>query len=343
VPGAVSCSRRRVPCAFVDEISGKHFLVDTGASFCILPHHSQSPTSGPRLFGPSGQLIPFWSEQFLHNCFQGRDFSWSFLLASVDFAIFGVDFLKHHGLLVDPAKCRLDDGQGASLAALQLPSPPTASVVTSLHTPVASVAQVNSTFLSPSVVAAYQRILLELPDLVNESKRLPPVSHQVVRHIVTTSPPIAARFRRLDGEKLQAAKAEFRQLKAHGIIQRSTSPWASPLHMVQKKDGSWRPLPLPIMMDFAAKAAGCTVFSKVDLRKGYHQIPVNPADVPKTAITTPFGLFEYKRLPFGLQNAGASFQRHMDRAIEQVEAAFAFVDDMLVCSMDHAAHQMHLR
>ncbi len=62
--------------------------------------------------------------------------------------------------------------------------------------------------------------------------------------------------------------------------------------------------PLPNMLDFAAKAAGCTVFSKIDLRKGYHQIPVNPADVQKTAITTPFGLFEYKRMPFGLRNAG---------------------------------------
>jgi cytoskeleton-associated protein 5 len=76
--------------------------------------------------------------------------------------------------------------------------------------------------------------------------------------------------------------------------------------MVQKKDGSWRPCgdfhrqnvvtapdvyPLHNMLDFAAKAAGCTVFSKVDLRKGYHQIPVNPADVPKTAIFTPFSLF----------------------------------------------------
>jgi hypothetical protein len=133
----------------------------------------------------------------------------------------------------------------------------------------------------------------------------------------------------LDGEKLEAAKAEFQQLEADGIVQRSTSPWASPLHMVQKKDGTWRlcgdfrrlnvvteldVYPLPNMMDFAAKAAGCTVFSKVDLRKGYNQIPVNPADVPKTAITTPFGLFEYKRLPFGLRNAGASFQRHMDHA-----------------------------
>jgi predicted aspartyl protease len=108
----------------VDEISGKRFLVDTGASFCILPHHSQSPTSGPRLFGPSGQLIPCWGEQLLHVRFQGRDFSWPFLLAAVEFPILGVDFLKHHGLLVDPAKCRLVDGQGASLAALQLPARP---------------------------------------------------------------------------------------------------------------------------------------------------------------------------------------------------------------------------
>ena len=53
------------------------------------------------------------------------------------------------------------------------------------------------------------------------------------------------------------------------------------------------------MLDFTAKAAGCTVFTKIDLRKGYHQIPVNPADVPKTAIVTPFGLFEYLRMGFG--------------------------------------------
>ncbi len=120
-------------------------------------------------------------------------------------------------------------------------------------------------------------------------------------------PPIASKFRKLDGEKLAAAKAEFKQLEEEDIIQRSTSPWSSPLHMVRKADGSWRPCrdfrwlnlvtepdvyPLPNMLDFAAKAAGCTVFSKINLREGYYQIPVNPEDVQKTAITTPFGLLE---------------------------------------------------
>jgi hypothetical protein len=64
---------------------------------------------------------------------------------------------------------------------------------------------------------------------------------------------------------------------------------------------------LPHMLDFAAKASGCTVFPKIDLRKSYHRIPVNPSEVQKTAITTPCGLFEYMRMPLGLRNAGAPF------------------------------------
>jgi len=56
------------------------------------------------------------------------------------------------------------------------------------------------------------------------------------------------------------------------------------------------------MLDFAARAAGCTYFSKIDLKKGYHQVLMNAADIPKTAITTPFGLFEFTRMTFGMRN-----------------------------------------
>jgi hypothetical protein len=85
--------------------------------------------------------------------------------------------------------------------------------------------------------AAYSRLLGEFPAVVCASKRLPPVSHDVVHHIVTHGPPIASKFRKLDGKKLAAAKAEFKQLEEDDIIQRSTSPWSSPLHMVRKADG----------------------------------------------------------------------------------------------------------
>jgi hypothetical protein len=131
----------------------------------------------------------------------------------------------------------------------------------------------------------------------------------VEHHIHNGShPPVIAKSRCLDPEKLQIAKAEFKRLESTGIIHRSKSPWASPLHMVPKKDGSWRPCgyycclnlvttldkyPLPNMQDLSNGLHGCTVFSKNNLVKGYHQIPVATEDIPKTAIITPFGLFEY--------------------------------------------------
>jgi hypothetical protein len=81
-------------------------------------------------------------------------------------------------------------------------------------------------------------ILDEFPEVANASKVLPPSSLGVKHFISTKSPPIASKFRQLDAEKLQVAKAEFEQLEREGIVQRSTSPWASPLHMVMKKDGT---------------------------------------------------------------------------------------------------------
>ena len=89
----------------------------------------------------------------------------------------------------------------------------------------------------------------------------------------------------MDGEKLEAARKEFEQLERDGVIRPSDSPWSSPLHMVEKADGSWRPCgdfrrlnlvtepdayPLPNMNDLVHVAAGATIFSKIDLRKGYH-------------------------------------------------------------------------
>ena len=92
-------------------------------------------------------------------------------------------------------------------------------------------------------------------------------------------------------------------------------------------------------MDFVARAAGCTVFSKIDLKKGYHQIPMNPWDIPKTAITTPFGLFEFTRMTFGMRNAGNTFQRLMDRVLAGIECAFPYLDDIFIFSKGEAEHR----
>jgi hypothetical protein len=157
---------------------------------------------------------------------------------------------------------------------------------------------------------------------------------------------------------LKAAKEEFSRMLAAGVIRRSASSWASLLHMVQKKDGSWRPCgdfrrlnlittedryPLPNMADLSARLEGCNIFSKLDLQKGYLQVPVKAEDVPKTAIITPFGLFEFLRMPFGLRNAGMTFQRMMDQLFFDLPCVFVYLDDLLVASRSAAEHKSHLR
>jgi Reverse transcriptase (RNA-dependent DNA polymerase) len=97
--------------------------------------------------------------------------------------------------------------------------------------------------------------------------------------------------------------------------------------------------PVPNIGDMSAKLAGCTLFSKLDLRKGYYQIPVAAEDVEKTAVITLFGLWEFLRMLFGLRNAGQSFQRLMDSLTADLPNAFSYLDDVIVASKaeDHGA------
>jgi hypothetical protein len=128
--------------------------------------------------------------------------------------------------------------------------------------------------------------------------------------------------------------------------------------MVPKADGSFRPCgdyrclntvteddryPLPSIQDFTANLAGCTVFSKIDLVKGYHQVPMAESDILKTAICTPFGLFEYIFMPFGLKNAAQTFQRLMDKLFRHLPFVFVYLDNILIASKDLSEHMRHLR
>ena len=151
----------------------------------------------------------------------------------------------------------------------------------------------------------YEEILEQFPSLLVPQFK-GEVKHNIVHYIPTSGPPLFARPHCLDGEKLRFAKEEFLKMEKLGIVQQSDLPWASPLHVVPDADGSWRPCgdyrrlnaitehdryPLPHLQDFNARLAGMEVFSVINLVKGFHQIPMSKADVPKTAIITPFGLF----------------------------------------------------
>ncbi len=178
-----------------------------------------------------------------------------------------------------------------------------------------------------SITPSVRSLLALFPTIVSDRKGKPSPKHKICHTIETTGGPVFAKARRLYPDKLHNAEAEFRELEAAGIIRRSDSSWSSPLHMVRKKDGSRRPCgdyrrlnlvtthdhyPLPSILDLSNKLHGCKFFSCIDLVKGYHQIPMAAQDIAKTAIITPFGLFEYLFMPFGLRNAAQTFQRFMD-------------------------------
>jgi hypothetical protein len=195
---------------------------------------------------------------------------------------------------------------------------------------------------------------------VGDRKGEPSPKHKIRHTIETAGHPLFARALRLDPDKLRQAEAEFRQLEAAGIIRRSDSPWSLPLHMVRKKDGSWRPCgdyrclnlamthdryPLPSILDLSNKLHGCKFFSCIDLVKGYHQIPMAAQDIAKTAIITPFGLFEHLFMPFGLPNTTQTFQHFMDRLFKHLPFVFCYLDNLIIAShtLQHQEHQEHLQ
>jgi len=172
--------------------------------------------------------------------------------------------------------------------------------------------------------------------------------------------PISRRPYRMPPKELAELKVQLQELLVKGFIRPSTLPWGCPAIFVKKKDNTlrlcvdYRPLnavtiknkyPLPRIDLLFDQLAGAKVFSKIDLKSGYHQIKIKPEDIPKTTFSTRYGLYEYLVMSFGLTNAPAHFMYLMNSVFmpELDKFVVVFIDDILVFSKNEEEHAKHLR
>jgi hypothetical protein len=205
-------------------------------------------------------------------------------------------------------------------------------------------------------------VVCEFPDVFPEElMELPP--DRDVEFVIELMPgvgPVAKSPYRMSSEELDELMKYLKKLLEQGFVRPSASPWGSPVLFVEKKDGTnrmcidYRTLnsmtiknkyPLPRIEDLLDRLKKAKFFSKIDLRSGYHQMKIREQDIPKTAFTTRYGLYEFVVVSFGLTNTPAYFMNFMNKVFIQELDRFVvvFIDDILIYSEIAEEHEEHLR
>ena len=337
-------------------------MIDTGAGVSVIPvSRKERGTPDKDTFLRTAKGDPITTYGVRHEVVDlgfRRPLPWVFILADVTRPILGLDFLREHKIVVIPSTDELYD----EVTALKVKATAVAELV----------APCSTILIGAENEKRYRDQLKAMPEYRALTARL--VVDQEPKHGIQCyintgdTKPISCRPRRMNPMALEPVKRKFQQMLNDGTVRPSRSPWASPLHAVPKGTEDWRPVgdyralnavtekdayPLPFLQDFSVELHGKKIFSKIDLRDAFHQIPVHQDDIPKTCVTTPFGAFEYLRMPFGLAGGSQACQRFMDTVLRNLDVTeaglsrsvslFCYVDDILVASEDENQHTEDLR
>jgi hypothetical protein len=206
------------------------------------------------------------------------------------------------------------------------------------------------------------RVVCEYPDIFpDDLPGMPPERDiEFIIDLLPGTAPIAKRPYRMSVGELEELKKQLKELLDKQFIHPSSSPWGAPMIFVEKKDSTQRmcvdyralnevtiknKYPLPRIEDLFDQLKGARVFSKIDLRSGYHQLRIRPSNIDKTSFTTRYGFYEYTVVSFGLTNALAYFTYLMNKVFIKYLDKFMvlFIDDILVYSRNEEEHEEHLR
>ncbi|GKA02082.1 putative reverse transcriptase domain-containing protein [Tanacetum coccineum] len=205
-------------------------------------------------------------------------------------------------------------------------------------------------------------VVREFPEVFPEDLPCLPLVCQVEFQIdlMLGAAPVARAPYKLAPSEMQELSDQLQELADRGFIRPSTSPWGAPVLFVKKKDGSFRMCidyrelnkltvknryPLPRIDDLFDQLQGSSVYSKIDLRSGYHQLRVRDEDIPKTAFKMRYGHYKFQVMSFGLTNAPAVFMDLINRVCKPYldKIVIVFIVDILIYSRNKEEHEDHLR
>jgi hypothetical protein len=224
---------------------------------------------------------------------------------------------------------------------------------------VATVQSNQGSMLNQTKVIALEdiRVVQKYPNIFPEELPGMPSDRDIefLIELLRGTPPISKRPYRMPVNKLVQLEKQIAELQAKGFIRPSSSPWGALMLFVEKKDEAQRmcvdyhslnevtiknKYPLPRIEDLFDQMKRASVFSKIDLRSGYHQLKIWESDIPKTMFHTRYGLYEYTMMPFGLTNVLAYFMYLMNKVFMEYLDKFivAFIDDILIFSKMKEEH-----
>jgi hypothetical protein len=332
-------------------------LFDSGASHsfisakfsakCQLPFHHTN--GGITISTPGGRVATYQINKNVPIKFGSLTIKTNLLILGLDSVdiILGTDWLTKHQAMMDIAA-----------RAIEVHSPTCGE--TTLFLPDQGCTRSCSFTMIESPVERIS-VVRDYPDVFpNELPGMPP--DRDIEFAIELQPgtaPISKRPYRMPPAELAELKKQLQELLDKGFIRPSTSPWGCPALFVKKKDESlrmcvdYRPLnvatiknkyPLPRIDVLFDQLVGAKVFSKIDLRSGYHQIKICASDIPKTAFSTRYGLYEFLVMSFGLTNAPTYFMYLMNSVFipELDKFVVVFIDDILVYSKNEDEHTEHL-
>ena len=330
-----------------DHNSKQRFLIDTGSGVTLIPPslvesnvRATLKPSTTQLFSADGSPIANYGQ---YDCELELGFSLPLAavvrVADVQTPIIGMDFLHAHGFAVDLGAARLIRTKTNERVALE---PAWGKRPQAVH----AIADEQS---GSKFFAKYPSVLRPI-----ESYNAPRSPDFNLKIDVRGRGPTAIKSpRRLHPGDEGDVKKQFDEMLAAGLVRRSKSPWASPIHVVRKANGKIRVVgdyrelnaitiadkyPMKHMGDLIAKLHGKTRFTLIDMTNSFFHIAVEEDDIPKTAVLTPFGLFEYLAMSFGYKNAPAAMQRYMDTALAGLDNVYNYVDDILIATGEGEDH-----